>query len=71
MNNDIKDEDVVLFLELKVRRSGAMSIAGCVDDEHNALAMLDSARETIVNRAMRKKLHSGLIVPSSELNGVM
>jgi hypothetical protein len=62
---DLRDEDVVLELVLRVRRSGAMSVAGCIEDEVNALIMLDSARETIRSHNARKKINAGqsLILP--------
>lgn len=71
MQNLLEDEEVVLSLTLQVRRSGAMSIAGCVNDEANALAMLDAARDTITMRQARKKLSAGGIVVPSSTMGIM
>ena len=59
------DEDVVAELRIRIRRDGAMSVAGCINEKDLALAMCDQARECITNNADRQKLQSqsGLIIP--------
>lgn len=51
-------ETVVAFLEIKMMRSGLMSIGGSITDEKAVIAMIDTARATLVesfkaNRAGR------------------
>jgi hypothetical protein len=64
--DNLYDDDVVAVLELKVRRNGAMSVAGCINEEAYALAMLDNARDTIKRHNTQNKLNAGasLIIPS-------
>lgn len=62
------DDDVVAVLELKVRRNGAMSVAGCINEEAYALAMLDNARDTIKRHNAKQKINGGasLIIPAHD-----
>lgn len=64
--DNLYDDDVVAVLELKVRRNGAMSVAGCINQEAYALAMLDNARDTIKRHNAKTKINGGaqLIVPA-------
>ncbi len=64
--DDLHDDDVVAVLELKVRRNGAMSVAGCINDEQYALAMLDNARDTIKRHNARRVIDGGgsVLIPS-------
>lgn len=62
------EDTVVAFLEIKMRRSGLMSVAGTITDEQATLALLDTARATMVENFARqkKKLESDkptIIVP--------
>jgi hypothetical protein len=56
------DDTVVAVLEIKVRRDGAMSVAGSINDLRYALAMCDNAKDAIRHHHARKA--SPLIVPS-------
>lgn len=62
------DDDVVAVLELKVRRNGAMSVAGCINEEAYALAMLDNARDTIRRHNAKQKINGGgsVIIPGHD-----
>lgn len=67
MQEDLRDEDVVAELRIQVRRSGAMSVTGCIHEERYALAMLDSARDSI-KAHNRRAINSaaGLILPAHD-----
>lgn len=56
------NETVVAFLEIKMRRDGLMSIGGSITDEKAVLAMIDTARATLVNNFKRLKDGKGSIV---------
>jgi hypothetical protein len=45
--DDLHGDEPVAVLTLTVRRNGAMSVAGCINNEVYALAMLDNARDCI------------------------
>jgi hypothetical protein len=65
--DDIHGDAVVFALEIKVRRNGAMSVAGGIQNEQYALAVLDAARQSIKSHNARGKIEgTGLIVPSSD-----
>lgn len=49
------EDTVVGFIEIKMRRSGLMSVAGTITDEVSTLAMLDTARATMVENFARQK----------------
>lgn len=62
------DDDIVAFLKIAVRRNGAMSVEGCIEDEPYAKAMLDAARDSIT-RHNRKAINGGglALPPTREL----
>lgn len=64
---DDPNDAVAAVLEIKVRCNGAMSVAGSINDEAYALAMLDAARDSIRahNRRARGE-QSALIVPAHD-----
>jgi hypothetical protein len=60
---DLFEDTVVAFLEIKMRRSGMMSIGGSITDENYVLGMIDTARATLV--AQFKQSREGkIIVPA-------
>jgi hypothetical protein len=65
---DPQGEQIVAALEIKVRRNGSMSVAGCIDHLPYALAMLDNAKESIRNYHARKRLQSKgeVIIPAKD-----
>jgi hypothetical protein len=61
------DDDVVFSLEIKVRRSGAMSVAGGINATEYALQVLDSAKDSIRNHKLRQAIENGgLTVPAHD-----
>jgi len=65
--DDLYGDDVVAVLEIKCRRNGNMSVAGCIDHEYYALAMLDSARDTIKRHNAKNKINNGgFIIPAND-----
>lgn len=66
--DDLHGDDVTVYLMLAIRRNGAMSVEGCIGSEALALAMLDTARETIQRYNRRFESHAGaaLIIPHKD-----
>lgn len=66
--DDLHGDETVFFLEIRVRRNGAMSVGGHIHEEKYALAVLDAARQTIKNHNARAKLGAGhdIIVPAKD-----
>ena len=60
---ELFEDTVVAFLEIKMRRSGMMSIGGSITDEHYVLGMIDTARATLVNN-FRQNREGKIIVPA-------
>jgi hypothetical protein len=56
-------DTVVALLEIKMHRSGVMSIGGSITDEASVLAMIDTARATLVER-FRADRRGKIIVPA-------
>jgi len=54
---------IVGFLEIKMRRDGMMSIGGTITDEPTVLAMLDTARSTLVSQ-FKQNREGKIIVPA-------
>lgn len=52
--SDIRDDDVLASLIIKVHRSGAMSVAGDIHEEQFALSMIDAARDSVRSHHLRK-----------------
>jgi hypothetical protein len=66
--DDLYGDTVVAALEIKLRRNGAMSVAGSITDEAYGLYLLDTARDTLRNYHARRRLGQvgGLIVPAHD-----
>ena len=66
--DDLHGEEVTAYLQIAVRRNGAMSVAGCIENEQYAIAMLDAAKDSIRNHNARRRLQQpqGLIIPANE-----
>lgn len=64
--DDLHGDTVVSTLQIKCYRSGVMSVAGSITDLNYALAMLDSARQTLLNSNARRKITHGeaAIIPA-------
>lgn len=61
-DTDLFADTVVAFIEIKMRRSGMMSIGGSITDEKAVLAMIDTARATLVAN-FRSNREGKIIVP--------
>lgn len=61
--DDLHGDEKTHVIEIAIRRNGAMSIAGSINDRAFALAMLDSARDAINNHHKRG---NNLIIPSHD-----
>lgn len=68
LNPDDPNDVVVAYLNIAVRKSGAMSVAGCINDQTYALALLETAKDTVRShhRKSRSNNHSPLIVPAHD-----
>jgi hypothetical protein len=66
--DDIHGDTIVASLEIKLRRNGAMSVGGSITDEKYALAMLESAKDSIrsYHRSRALGLRSQLIVQAHD-----
>lgn len=66
--DDLHGDTVVFQLTIACRRNGAMSVAGNINDMEYALAVLDTARQTIKNHHAQIKLgqRGGLIIPAHD-----
>lgn len=66
MQTDRPDDDmqVVWFLHLDLRRNGAMSISGNIDDAAYALRLLDNAKDAIIRQ---RDPSYGLVVPAGDV----
>ena len=56
-------DTIVALLEIKMHRSGIMSIGGSITDEASVLAMIDTARATLVENFKANKAGK-IIVPA-------
>lgn len=66
--DDLHGDAVVFAIEIKVRRNGAMSVAGSIGEEAYALAVLDAAKQSVKAHNARHALAqpAGLIVPAHD-----
>ncbi len=62
--DDLHGDDIVFSLRIDVRRNGAMSVAGNINHEAYALAVLDEARQSIKSHNSKTRIgEGGLIIP--------
>ena len=65
--SDGREVDVMARLVISVHRGGAMSVAGHIHDEKYALALVDAARDSIINHHRKgRDLGAGLILPAHD-----
>lgn len=57
------DDTIVAVLEIKCRRDGSMSVAGCIDNQLYALAMLDNAKDAVKRHHLRMNAGKQIITP--------
>lgn len=66
MSDEFAD-DVMAEIKVRVHRSGAMSVSGHIHDERYALALVDAARDSIINHHRKgRDLSAGLILPAHD-----
>lgn len=64
--DDLYGDEKVAVIEIAVRRNGAMSVAGCINNLAYALAMLDQAKDTVRRHHARINAGQVLITPANE-----
>ena len=70
--DDLYGDEKVSTIEISIRRNGAMSVAGAINDLPAALAMLDAAKDSVRNYHARQRVtNGGLIVPSHDAPKVL
>jgi hypothetical protein len=62
------DDERVVTLTITVFASGAMSVAGNIEDEAYALALLDAAKDSL--RSYHRNPAAGLITPARDTPSV-
>jgi hypothetical protein len=64
--DDLYGDEKVAVLEISVRRNGAMSVAGSINNLVYALAMLDQAKDTLRKHHMRLDAGKVVITPACD-----
>jgi hypothetical protein len=64
--DDLYGETKVAVIEIAIRRSGAMSVAGAINDLPTALAMLDQAKDVLRRHHMRIAAGKVIITPAKD-----
>ncbi len=65
--DELHGDDVVAYLTVAVRRNGAMSVEGCIENLEYSLAMLEAAKDSVRNHHDRQRvMNGGLIIPANE-----
>lgn len=62
MTGELRDDDVLAEITVRVHRSGAMQVAGDIHDEKFALSMIDAARDSVRSYHLRQK--GQIIIPA-------
>lgn len=63
MSSQIEDDIPIAQLQITIYKSGAMSVAGSIQDENFALSMVDAARDSIKSHHLRQR--GQLLIPAS------
>lgn len=66
--DDLHGDSTVFMLEIRVRRNGAMSVAGDIHSHDYALSVLDAAKQTLKDSRARRAIAGGarLVVPAHD-----
>lgn len=66
--DELHEDAVTDYLLIAVRRNGAMSVEGCINNEPYALAMLDNARDTVKRYNARNRINGGgnVLIPARD-----
>lgn len=62
--DDLYGDDIIVRLEICVRRNGSMSVAGDIHDEKYAKALLDNAKDAIKHHHARLNNGKKIITPA-------
>ena len=62
MNNVLHQDPVVAYLQIEVHQSGAMSVAGSIQNKKYALQILDAARDSVISHHDRAAVQ---IIPAT------
>lgn len=60
---EVENDIPIAQLQITIYKSGAMSVAGSIQDENFALSMVDAARDTIKSHHLRQR--GSLLIPAS------
>ena len=60
------DDEVVCEIQIKVRRNGSMSVGGAINNKAYALAMLDAAKDSVIQHHNRIASGSRVIIPLAD-----
>jgi hypothetical protein len=66
--DDLYGDQTVAVIEVRIRRNGAMSVAGSINDEAYAVAMLQHAIDSVRDHNARKHLgeRGGLLISAKD-----
>jgi hypothetical protein len=64
--DDLHGDEKVEVIEIAIRRNGAMSVAGHINNLVRALAMLDQAKDTLRAHHMRVAAGQVIITPPQD-----
>ena len=66
--DDLYGDAVIFELQIKVRRNGAMSVAGHIENKDYALACLEAAKDSVRNHHARKQIETkgGVVIPAND-----
>jgi hypothetical protein len=62
MEDPLRDDDVIAAITIRIHRSGAMQVAGNIQQEALALSMIDAARDSV--RSYHMKQHGSVLIPA-------
>lgn len=63
LHDDVRDDECIAYITVKIARSGAMAVSGAVGDEMFALACLDQAKQSVKDFHKRRRGESTIIAP--------
>lgn len=66
--DDLYGDATVFMLEIRCRRNGNMSVAGNIEDEKYAIAVLEQAKDTVRSYHARRRTGQTIIVPGKDLS---
>ena len=64
--DDLYGDATVAVIEVRLRRNGAMSVAGSINDERYAVTMLQHAIDSVRDHHARRLLGDGLLIAARD-----